>query len=181
MIIHSLYNIIKRGTQSLMYDYDGQRLSRLNIGLWFFLLPLCICFIDIVTAKCMSAETLNTVLTVLSIFTSLLFGVIFVVPEKLNTRIEKYKGQTDNETDNYLCRFRNFAKLFVNRLSLVITLCIFLIILLSALLITPDYLSIFRMVLNSISVLAFYFIVLTLLILLIDIHALLLDDIEQAE
>lgn len=180
MLFRGILKIIRSGAKSLLYNYNGEMLKKSTIFIWLVLFPIIVAAAQIWADKCMNGSTLDTILTVLSIFTSLLFGVIFIAPEKLSSRLEKYKNDSGDAISNYLVRFRNFTNLFVNRLSFVITLCLILIVMLAMLLIIPSIYHTVILVINAVSVISFYYIIFTLFLLLVDIHSLLIDDINQA-
>lgn len=75
-------------------------------------------------------EIIDTLLTCLSIFTALIFIALFVVPNKLSSRINMLKEKDDDATHGYLIRFYNFTKSFVQQMSFVIVQSLTLIILL---------------------------------------------------
>lgn len=109
-IFKQIYRIIKDGTKSLLYDIEGKKRSKFRVYSGFTFVPIIICAITI-WKEISFRDIIDTLLTVLSIFTALIFNVLFSVPDKLSQRIEKLKNKTDNSTKNYLVRFINFTRM----------------------------------------------------------------------
>lgn len=177
-IFRQIYRIIKDGTKSLLYDIDGNKRSKFQVYLGFTFVPIVICVITI-WKEISLGNAIDTLLTVLSIFTALIFGVLFTVPDKLSQRIEKFKNKIDNSTKNYLIRFSNFTRSFVQQITFIIVICIILIILLVFMKIITN--SIIKLVLTTISLVLFYDLTMYILMTLSNIYTLLMDDIDMSE
>ena len=78
IIFRQLYRIIKDGISSLSSDIDGNKTSPKQLIVFFIIVPYFI-----------FGFTYWLEVNVLSIFTALIFGVLFTVPDKLPHRIEK--------------------------------------------------------------------------------------------
>lgn len=177
-IFKQIYRIIKDGIKSLLYDIDGNRRSKFQVYLGFIFVPIVICIITV--WKEISLENIiDTLLTVLSIFTALIFGVLFTVPDKLSQRIERFKNKTDSGTKNYLIRFSNFTRSFVQQITFIIVISIVLIILLVFQKVVTD--NIIKLTLTTISLVLFYDLVMYILVTLSNIYTLLMDDIDMSE
>lgn len=177
-IFRQIYRIIKDGTKSLLYDIDGNRRSKFQVYLEFTFVPIVICVITI-WKEISLGNIIDTLLTVLSIFTALIFGVLFTVPDKLSQRMERFKGKIDNSTKNYLIRFSNFTRSFVQQITFIIVISIVLIIFLVFLKIITD--NIIKLVLTIMSLVLFYDLILYILVTLSNIYILLMDDIDMSE
>jgi hypothetical protein len=173
-IFKQIYRIIKDGIKSLLYDIDGNKRSKFQVYLGFIFVPIVICIITL-WKEISLGDIIDTLLTVLSIFTALIFGVLFTVPDKLSQRIERFKNKTDNSTKNYLIRFSNFTRSFVQQITFIIVISIALIILLVFLKVVTD--NIIKLTLTTISLILFYDLVMYILVTLSNIYTLLMDDI----
>ena len=177
-IFKQIYRIIKDGTKSLLYDIEGKKRSKFQVYSGFTFVPIIICAITI-WKEISFKDIIDTLLTVLSIFTALIFNVLFSVPDKLSQRIEKLKNKTDNSTKNYLVRFINFTRSFIQQISFIIVICIVLIILLVFLKVTTD--NIIILILTTISSVLFYDLIMYILMILSNIYTLLMNDIDINE
>lgn len=177
-IFKQIYRIIKDGIKSLLYDIDGNSRSKFQVYLGFIFVPIVICIIT-VWKEISLEDIIDTLLTVLSIFTALIFGVLFTVPDKLSQRIERFKNKTDSGTKNYLIRFSNFTRSFVQQIAFIIVISIALIILLVFQKVVTD--NIIKLTLTTISLVLFYDLVMYILVTLSNIYTLLMDDIDMSE
>lgn len=177
-IFKQIYRIIEDGIKSLLYDIDGRERSKYQMYLWFVFIPIIICVIVFLKKICLG-DLIDTLLTVLSIFTALIFGVLFTAPDRLSQRIEIFKNKTDNSTKNYLIRFSNFTRSFVQQIAFIIVICIALIILLILLKVVTD--NVIKLVLTTIISVLFYDLVIYILLTLSNIYILLMDDIDMSE
>jgi hypothetical protein len=168
---------VKDGIKSLFYNIDGNRKKVFPIVFYFFLIPLLLGCLSYYKRWILPIESIDFIISTLGIFTALIFGVIFIAPDKFSQRIEIYKDKKDDATNNYLIRYENFAKIFVEQIALLILYSIVIIILLFALLLF-DKNEILMFVLNAgIFFLSLQFIML-LFVLLSNIYILLKDDIR---
>lgn len=177
-IFKQIYRIIKDGIKSLLYDIDGNKRSKIQVYLGFIFVPITICIITVWKETSLK-DIIDTLLTVLSIFTALIFGVLFTVPDKLSQRIERFKNKTDNSTKNYLIRFSNFTRSFVQQITFIIVISIALIILLVFLKVVAD--NIIKITLTTTSLILFYDLIMYILVTLSNIYTLLMDDIDMSE
>lgn len=178
-IFKQIYRIIKDGIKSLLYDIDGNKRSKFQVYLGFIFVPIVICIITF-WKEISLGDIIDTLLTILSIFTALIFGVLFTVPDKLSQRIERFKNKTDNSTKNYLIRFSNFTRSFVQQITFIIVISIALIILLVIQKVITDN-NTMKLALTSINLILFYDLVMYILVTLSNIYTLLMDDIDISE
>ena len=165
--------IIREGIESLLYNIDGHKRNRLGIMIYFVIIPLFIASY-IIVKDIDTNSIIDTLLTCLSIFTALIFSVIFTVPDKLSKRISDLQNRNNEETHNYLIRFYNFSKLFVQQIAFVIVLCLLLI----SLLVLQKISNIeFVKFINSI---LFIVLIMYILQILSNIYILLNDDIDNS-
>lgn len=177
-IFKQIYRIIKDGIKSLLHDIDGNRRSKFQVYFGFIFVPIAICLIT-VWKEINLGDIVDTLLTVLSIFTALIFGVLFTVPDKLSQRIERFKNKTDNSTKNYLIRFSNFTRSFVQQITFIIVISIGLIVLLVFQKVVAS--NVIKLILTAISLVLFYDLVMYILVTLSNIYILLMDDIDISE
>lgn len=173
--------IVKTGITSLFYDIDGNKRTNMQFIVFLVFIPLAI-LVFIIWKQIKLSESIDTLLTVLTIFTALIFGVLFTVPDKLSNRIEKYKNRKDEAIKNYLTRFYNFTKSFVEQITFIILISLVLIVLLVILKITDkiifEYLGCIQIMITALSSVLFYYLLLYILVLLANIYILLMDDIK---
>ena len=123
-----IIRILKDGIMSLFYDIDGNKRPKMKTIFFFVIIPIIFSLISLKLDK--ANEIIDTLLACLSIFTALIFTVLFVVPDKFSSRINMLKEKDDDATHGYLIRFYNFTKSFVQQISFIIVQSLLLIILL---------------------------------------------------
>lgn len=126
-MFNQIIRIIKDGISSLFYNIDGNKNSKNKIYILFMGIPLVIA---IYFRNEDMSSIIDDLLSCLSIFTALIFSVLFIVPDKLSQRIKDYQEKRNEGTHNYLTRYLNFSRIFIKQLSFIIVLCIVLIVLL---------------------------------------------------
>lgn len=173
---HTL-ELVRIGFISLFKSPDGNRNVSIANVITFVVLPLftivgCICY-DIIIKESLVSD----ILTVLSIFLAITLGVIFIVPDKLSKRLEE--DTSSNESDvNSRIRYKNFCKLFIQRLSFVLVLCVLLIILSIVMEILPCFAS---NIISSLIIGLFALSILSILKLIIDIYVFLMSDLSKMD
>lgn len=178
VIFRQLYRIIRDGIFSLSSDIDGNKTSKKQLVVFFVIVPYFI-FGLVYWLEVNLDNIVDTLLSVLSIFTALIFGVLFTVPDKLSQRIDKLNQKKDNASQNYLIRFHNFTKKFVQQISFIIVLSISLIILLIFQNILDNNTT--KLILTAIDSSLFYILVMYILSILANIYVLLMDDIKMGK
>lgn len=173
---HTL-ELVRIGFISLFKSPDGNRNVSIANVITFVALPLlaivgCMCYGIIIKESLVS-----DILTVLSIFLAITLGVIFIVPDKLSKRLEE--DTSSNESDvNSRIRYKNFCKLFIQRLSFVLVLCVLLIILTIVMEILPCFAS---NIISSLIIGLFSLSILSILKLIIDIYVFLMSDLSKMD
>lgn len=163
--------IIKDGIMSLFYDIDGNKKHKAKIIIFFVVIPIIFSLISLKLDRV--NDIIDTLLASLSIFTALIFTALFIVPDKLSSRINMLKEKDDDATHGYLIRFYNFTKSFVQQMSFVIVQSLTLIIMLVMQKVYPCN------VLTFISSYLFIVLVLYVLSILSNMYILLMDDIHR--
>ncbi len=162
--------IIRDGIRSLINDLDGNKNSKKKAVLIYLLSPFIAAVflswnIDI-------TNVINTFLSCISIFTALIFTVIFTVPDKLSQRLKLLQDNLDEASRNYLTRFSNFTKLFTQQVLFITLICILLIILLLVETVNGS------IILQTINLFLFGIITLLLLKILSNIYILNNDELD---
>lgn len=174
-----VYNIIVKGIRSTFVDVDGNNKSRVSFRLYMLLLVAFVVYLG-VNDFILSDDIISLLISTFSIFTALIFGVIFIAPDKFAQRVELYKSdQKYEDVANYLTRYENFAKRFVNLLSLLIVLSIVILIVLAIEYILKEVGTI-NIILSCCAVFMMISFVTLVLLLVLDIHTMLIDDIDKA-
>lgn len=174
-ILVQLCNILENGYLSLKTDIDGNKLPSIQIKILFIIVPYCIIGVSYWLEINLS-NSIDTILTTLSIFTALIFGILFIVPEIFSKRIDALSQKKDDINKNYLIRFHNFTKKFVQQTSFIIVLSILNIVLLLIQKIISNELGI--LILSAINCSLFYILLMFILIILVNIYILLMDDVN---
>lgn len=171
------WELLHVGFNSLFKSPDGYRNASTTNVITFVILPLLVIGGGIYYKVTIKESLVSDILTVLSIFLAITLGVIFIVPDKLSKRLED--DTSTNESDvNSRIRYRNFCKLFIQRLSFVLVLCVLLIILTILMEILP---SIASNILSSLIFGLFALSILSILKLIIDIYVFLMSDLSQID
>lgn len=175
-IFEQLCNILKNGCLSLKTDIDGNKIPSTQIGTFFILVPYCI----IGTAYWLEinlSNSIDSILTTLSILTAFILGALFIVPDIFTKRIETLSQKKDNANQYYLIRFHNLTKKFVQQTSFIIVLSIINSALLLIQKIINNDISI--LILSAINCSIFYILLMFILIILVNIYILLMDDVNK--
>lgn len=169
-----IWHLLRIGFLSLFESNNG--IVRNNFGSWFTFvgLPIIIglgCLYCSISAKAIS----NDILTTLSIFLAIALGVIFIVPDKLAKKIESNVSENESRI-NYMSKYKNFCKLFVQRLTFVLVLSVFLIIISVLLQMFPSSVEIY---ISAVVFMMFTLAILSILKLVIDIYGFLMEEINK--
>ncbi|MCM0315724.1 hypothetical protein [Bacteroides fragilis] len=177
-IFRQIYRIVEDRTKSFLYDIDGNIRSKFQVYLGFVFV-LIVIYIIAIWKEISLEDIIDTLLIVLSVFTTLILGVLFTALGKLSQRIERFKDKTDDITENYLVRFSDFARSFVWSIIFIIVISVVLIILLVFLKIITD--NIIKLILTTMSLVLFYDLIMYILVILSNIYTLLMDGVDVCE
>lgn len=173
-----LYNIFEKGFRSIFVNLNGTKRSPMKFIIYILLLGILLLYIG-VHKFVLSNDAISLLISTFSIFTALIFCVIFIAPDKFAQRVELYKSnQKYEDVANYLTRYENFAKRFVNQLSLLIVLSIVILIVLAIEYILKGVGTI-NIILSCCAVFMMISFVILVLLLVLDIHTMLIDDIDK--
>lgn len=167
--------LLKIGYISLFKKVGGEKNLSLSNIFAFIILPIIV-FGGCIYSKVIIKEGLvSDIITVLSIFLGITLGVIFIVPDKLSQRLESDTSTNESDVESRL-RYKRFCKLFIQRLSFVLILCVILIILS---LIVELISRTAAILVSAIIIGLFVLSILSILKLIIDIYVFLMTDIED--
>lgn len=169
-----IWYLLRVGFLSLFESNNGVVKTGISYWLTFIGIPIAIgigCFLCSVSAKTIA----NDILTTLSIFLAIALGVIFIVPDKLAKKVESNFSENESRI-NYLARYKNFCKLFIRRLTFVLVLSVFLIIISILLQMFPKDIEILA---SAIVFMMFTLAILSILKLVIDIYGFLMEEINK--
>jgi len=96
--------ILEDGIKSLLYNIEGNKRPKRKIICIFVVILIVSFLVSLVLEKV--NEIIDTLLTCLSIFTAFIFTALFVVPDKLSSRMNMLKEKDDDATHGYLTRLR---------------------------------------------------------------------------
>lgn len=171
------WELLHVGFNSLFKSPDGYRNASTANVITFVILPLLVIGGSIYYKVTIKESLVSDILTVLSIFLAITLGVIFIVPDKLSKRLEDVTSTNESDVNSRI-RYRNFCKLFIQRLSFVLVLCVLLIILTILMEILPNIAS---NILSSLIFGLFALSILSILKLIIDIYVFLMSDLSQID
>lgn len=172
---HHTWELIKIGYNSLFKSPNGYGNNKIPGLITYLGIPLLIIIGSIYFNVTIHESLVSDILTVLSIFLAITLGVIFIVPDKLSKRLES--DSSTNESDvNSRVRYKNFCRLFIQRLSFILILSVVLIILTIIMQILPNSCEV---ILSSLIFGLFALSILGILKLIIDIYIFLIDDINN--
>ena len=169
------WELIKYGYGSFFKDHDNFNGWTVSNVLTFVGIPIGVVICGCIFKYSISTDLISDILTILSIFLAITLGVIFIVPDKLSKRLEI--DDSENETNkNDRKRYKNFCKLFIQRLSFVLILCVVVIILTILMKWLPKT---FDILLSSFIIGFFILSILCILKLIVDIYQFLTKDLNE--
>ena len=78
--------------------------------LWHFAFPLLLSFIFVLFSITIDNDVISNIISSISIFSGLLFSVIFIVTENYSKRKSHMINDYNDETKSYLKRYKNFTE-----------------------------------------------------------------------
>lgn len=174
-ILKDTFSLLKIGLKSLFKNSSGNYDKKLSNVIVFIIIPISIGILSYHKAFLVDNNLISDILTVISIFLAITLGVIFIVPEKLSQRLELDKSQNESNI-NSRKRYKNFCKLFIQRLTFVLILCVIMIMSTFLMKIFPLYLN---SIISSFILTLFSLSVLSILKLVIDIYIFLMANIDD--
>lgn len=174
---HSTVELIYTGFKSLFLNPNGFGSSIISGITTYVIIPCIVVCISFLYKIQIQESLVSDILTILSIFLAITLGVIFIVPDKLTKRFVQENSQ--NESDkNAKIRYRNFCKLFIQRLSFILVLSVILIVATIIMKVSSDKLL---LIFSSLVMGMFTMSILCILKLIVDIYIFLMDDISRIQ
>jgi hypothetical protein len=125
-----IWEIRKDALESLKKDYNGRIVKNKKIVIsYYYLLPFLISIVFLAIGVTIDKEIANYFITGISIFAGLFFNLLLVVADKLNIRKRLLDNDPNEETRNYVKRYRHFSEQLISQISYGIIISIGLIIL----------------------------------------------------
>lgn len=125
-----IWEIRKDALLSLKKDYNGRIVkSRKIVFSYYYLFPAFVSFTFIIIGVTIDSEIANYFITGISIFAGLFFNLLLVVADKLNVRKRLLETDKNEETINYVMRYKHFSEQIISQISYGIIISIVLIIL----------------------------------------------------
>jgi hypothetical protein len=187
-----LNEIRKHAKESLKFkDFNANSRTKIY-WLYLYLLPILFSLLLLSLGLFIEKEIAGYFVTSISIFAGLFFSLLFIVTDKYNSKKDKLNElieQGDEETRNYLKRYKNFSIFLIRQISFTIILAISLILSLSVIYFYPQFPQIEwcswryvkligKCILNGV---IYYWIMqfmIFLLVILSNMYIMLLDDIN---
>lgn len=125
-----IWEIRKDALQSLRKDYNGKIVKDRGIVFaYYYAFPFVISIVFLAIGVTINTDIANYFITGISIFAGLFFNLLLVVADKLNVRKRFLDTDQNEETKNYVIRYRHFSEQLISQISYGIVISIGLIIL----------------------------------------------------
>lgn len=124
--------------ESLKYKDDNAREKSKTYVLYMYVLPLLVSVLLLVAGIFITNDIATYLITSISIFAGLFFGLLFIVTERYNAKNEQLKKNENEEVRNYLIRYKNFSKFLIRQISYTIVLALLLIFLMAVIYFSPQ-------------------------------------------
>ena len=125
-----IWEIRKDALESLRKDYNGKIVKdRRIVFTYYYAFPFVISIVFLSIGVTINTEIANYFITGISIFAGLFFNLLLVVADKLNVRKRFLDSDQNEETKNYVIRYRHFSEQLISQISYGIVISIGLIML----------------------------------------------------
>jgi len=125
-----IFEIRKDALESLRKDYNGRIVKNKRIVFsYYYMFPFIISITFLSIGVSINSDIANYFITGISIFAGLFFNLLLVVADKLNVRKRLLDSDSNEETKNYVIRYRHFSEQLISQISYGIVISIGLIIL----------------------------------------------------
>ena len=130
---------IRKGAfESLKYKDDNAREESNIYMLFIYALPVLISALLLAVGIFITNDIATYLITSISIFAGLFFGLLFIVTERYNAKKEQLKEDENEEVRYYLIRYKNFSKFLIRQISYTIVLALLLIFLMALIYFSPQ-------------------------------------------
>lgn len=124
-----IFEIKKDALESLKKDYNGRIVKNHSVSLYYYMLPVIVSVILLVSKATITKDIANYFITGISIFAGLSFNLLLAVADKLNVKKRLLETDLNEETRNYVLRYRHFSEQLISQISYCIVISIVLILL----------------------------------------------------
>lgn len=125
-----IWEIRSDALESLKKDYNGRIVkNKKTVFLYYYFLPFCVSICLLLVGVTIDTDIANYFITGISIFAGLFFNLLLVVADKLNVRKRLLDTDPNEETRNYVKRYRHFSEQLISQISYGIVISIGLIVL----------------------------------------------------
>lgn len=114
---------------SLYRDFNGRIKNKSTVRVYLYGIPIFTTLILLILGVFIEKDIASYLITGISIFAGLFFGLLFIVNEKYNSRKDNLSNNRNEETINYLKRYKIFASQLMSQISYTIVLSIGIILL----------------------------------------------------
>ena len=111
-----ILEIRKEAFESLKYKDDNACEESKTYMLYMYVLPLLVCALLLVAGIFITNDIATYLITSISIFAGLFFGLLFIVTDRYNAKIEQLKENENEEDRNYMVRYKNFSKFLIRQI-----------------------------------------------------------------
>ena len=186
-----ILEIRKDAFESLEYKDDNAREKSKIYWFYMRILPFLLSVMFLVAGIFITNDIATYLITSISIFAGLFFGLLFIVTERYNAKIEQLKVDENEEVRNYLIRYKNFSKFLIRQISYTIALALLLIFLMAVIYFSPQvpHLSLWgygdviraicKYVINAVIYYGSFQFIIFILVILGNTYVMLSDDINN--
>lgn len=119
--------IRKKAFESLSYVDDNAKDNNPKYIWYVHVIPIILTCCLLLCKVFLTSDIVSYMITSISIFAGLFFGLLFIVTERYNSKKEQLQSDKNEEVVNYLIRYQNFSKFLVAQISYTIVLSVALI------------------------------------------------------
>lgn len=121
--------IKKDALLSLNKDYNGRLIKKSTVLIYFKIVPALFSVVLLLSGAKINTDIANYFITGISLFAGLFFNLLLIVADKLNLRKRLLEKDTNEETINYVKRYRHFSEQLISQISYTIIISIGIIVL----------------------------------------------------
>ena len=130
--------IRKKAFESLSYVDDNAN-DKNQKYIWYVrVIPIIFACCLLLCKVFLTSDIISYMITSISIFAGLFFGLLFIVTERYNSKKEQLQSDMNEEVKNYLIRYQNFSRFLIRQISYSIVLSIALICLMAMVYFAPQ-------------------------------------------
>lgn len=170
-IFKKIYNILKDGIMSPLYNDDGTQRSKTEWTLYNIFVPLIIFVLSL--SQTTPLNDVNGILTVSGIFISLIFVMLIILPDRLRQKNNSYL--TGEKFKKYTMHLNNMVKSLTQQMSFIIIVGVILIIL------TVIYKIFTNIIIAGLILTLFYYLMLYILSVITIVHSIITDNVNETK